>query len=746
VGPGSVIAPDSQPEPPIADSERSGVEDSQPELPIADSGRSGTELESSLPVPTSPAETGEIVELPDQPLPPPVLPEAITTIDSGRPPQIEAELGAIAPIQDAQSDGDASDLEQLRRILVGPDLLAIRYRLALLSQKLGRLEHQVLEPAELTKLLLPLIAELLSLKVAQSKEELVQAITPIVDTMIQNRFRQDEVAMGVALADILPVAITTEVKNSPEQIARAIAPEMAAAIREQTRLNQDALSSALGPGMGAAIKEQIRLERDVMVDALYPVIGNTIAKYMAEFIRSINDRLENALSPQRLHRKLRARLQGVSEAELIVTESLPFTVPAIFLVHKQSGLVIAEIQQPDSPPLESEMVAGMLTAIRSFVNDCIARSGEMAELGAIDYGGSQILLEAAGYCCLAAVVNGVPSRLWIHNLRQTLSAIVQQHDKTIKAFDGDPATVPPQVPTLLQSLVPAAAPERPSKAPITLLFLAGVVLAAILIPWGIIQYRRGVDQRIESASALALASAPELSVYRLTTNLERGTLTLDGRVPNNFLRQRAEQIARAATPAHLSLQNNILAVTVPPDPVLIAAEVLRTTAILNQVHGIALSANYEAGQVRVAGSATASVNLQQINQAFQRIPGVESVILSVKSEFPTVATRIYFDHNSTQIKSADTTGKLLQIQRILQHHSQMRLRIIGYSDPTGNVEQNQQLAIQRAQAVRGALIARGIRPDRLQVTGIARSPTPTNTKDQLWLDRYVEFAPILSNR
>jgi hypothetical protein len=101
-------------------------------------------------------------------------------------------------------------------------------------------------------------------------------------------------------------------------------------------------------------------------------------------------------------------MQGVSEAELIFKEAMPFTVQAIFLIHKGSGLVISEVQPSDRQRLESEMVAGMLTAIRSFVNDCIAQSGEVSEIDQIEYGNSQITLEVAGYCYLAVVTQGQP--------------------------------------------------------------------------------------------------------------------------------------------------------------------------------------------------------------------------------------------------------------------------------------------------------------------------------------------------
>ncbi len=77
---------------------------------------------------------------------------------------------------------------------------------------------------------------------------------------------------------------------------------------------------------------------------------------------------------------------------------MPFQIRAIFLIHKASGLVISEVQH-DHQYLESEMLAGMLTAVRGFVNDCISQSGDLPlELDSIDYGTSKIVLEVAGYC------------------------------------------------------------------------------------------------------------------------------------------------------------------------------------------------------------------------------------------------------------------------------------------------------------------------------------------------------------
>ena len=265
--------------------------------------------------------------------------------------------------------------------------------------RLAQLENQINQPAELVQLLLPIIAELLSLKADQAREEMCQAITPIIAEVIFERSQLDRVSMSHAIADLLPNAISEQIRNNPEQIAKALGPEVGAAIREQIRIDRDEIVDALAPEMGAAIKQQIVLERDAMVDALYPVIGNTIAKYFAEAIRSINEKVEQTFSLEGLQRKFRARMKGVSEAELILKESVPFEIQAIFLIHNLSGLVIIDIQKSDLDslvePIDSDMLAGMLTAIRSFANECISRSESTTELDAINYSGSKILLEVA---------------------------------------------------------------------------------------------------------------------------------------------------------------------------------------------------------------------------------------------------------------------------------------------------------------------------------------------------------------
>jgi outer membrane protein OmpA-like peptidoglycan-associated protein len=544
-----------------------------------------------------------------------------------------------------------------------------------------------------------------------------------IDELIEQNTSKNRVAMGEALAGAIPIAIAQQVSQSPKEIANSLAPEMAEAIREQ-----------------------ILLERDAMVDALYPVIGTTISSYIGSELRAINEQIEHAFSIDAVSRKVRAKMQGVSEAELLLKETMHSLIGAIFLIHKSSGLVISEVQPSDGGQLESDMVAGMLTAIRSFANDCMAHSGNISELDEIYYGTSRIILEAAGYCYLAVVVDGEPPPQLIKKIRETLRKIVEHHGEEIKSFEGDPDTIPTQVHSLVESLLYERLEEKKRKLPVAFLATSLAALALICVPLGIYWHKRGINRNLESDIELALAySAPEVFVYQLKVDANQKTMRLEGRVPNEYMRQKAQKIAKEVTPT-LEIDNNIAVLDLPPDPLLAAQEVERVAYSLNQIEGVDISAKYVDGVVNLKGSLGVEEEVPDLTQTFERIPGVKSVNDTTRINLPKIDTRLYFKEDSAELKSAELSKKIPQVREFLERYPKVHLKLKGYSDPSNlrPLDVDRSLAERRAKTVQDILIKQGIQPERLQeVSGTTEHPPGWDYSQSLELHRCVIFEPFL---
>lgn len=617
------------------------------------------------------------------------------------------------------SSSNFAAFEQLQSILVGPELTDLQLITDKINDSLSKLEHQIYDPNALVELLVPCIHEILRVKIGESKEDIVKVITPIIDEVIQNRTQQSKISMGVAFAPIIPEAISQQINNAPDE-----------------------MTEALAPTMGRAIKKQIEIEQDSVVDALYPIIGSTISKYMAETIRAINQQIEDSLSVKGIQRKIRAKLQGISEAELIFREAIHFTVQAIFLIHKTSGLVISDIQRLDAQQLESEMVAGMLTAIRSFANDCIIQSGAYNELDAIEYGTSKIILEVAGYCYLAIVVKGEPPKQFISKMRQMLINIVREHGTIIENFDGDTGTIPNEINVNLENLrdydLELDVNHKNKPSPLILLTLG--ILGAIFIPLGIWKYHTDVIDAVEQKTALSLASAPELAVYRLNVEENHGKLKLTGRVPNQFLSEKAAKIASDAAPKW-SIDNQILAVEVPADPVTAAAEVKRVTEVFNQIKGIAISTQYTDGRVLIQGSVRNSLDVTIITHAFEKIPGVKLVSSAIEVPPAKIGIRFYFNINSEALMTADLNSKIEQVKSFLNQYPIKRLKITGYSYSPSRNSEYQKLGLKRAQTVKKVLINQGIDGARLEIAGKTSLPPGVDINQPEWQRRSVVLEP-----
>lgn len=231
---------------------------------------------------------------------------------------------------------------------------------------------------------------------------------------------------------------------------------------ERRITDEDRLVAMIAPVLGDAIRRKIRDARDEMIEALYPIIGQTVVRAVSEAIRdlarTVDAQMHTAFHPQVIGRRLRARVGGVSSAEMVLRESLPFDVAEIFLIHRETGLLLWHISRdPDASP-DSDLISGMLTAIRDFAQDAFGRSEE-GQLDEIQYGERRILIEAAQHAYLAVVVDGVEPPGFRAEMRERIIEVDFAHERTLRHYQGDPTPLSP-VEQPLRSLMATARPRE----------------------------------------------------------------------------------------------------------------------------------------------------------------------------------------------------------------------------------------------------------------------------------------------
>lgn len=79
---------------------------------------------------------------------------------------------------------------------------------------------------------------------------------------------------------------------------------------------------------------------------------------------------------------------------------------------------------------------------------------------------------------------------------------------------------------------------------------------------------------------------------------------------------------------------------------------------------------------------------------------------------------------------AETATKLQELGRLLSSYQQLEVQLHGFADPRGKAEGNFKLSLERAAAVRDALIEGGAAADQIQITGHGEELT-TAPKDDL---------------
>ncbi len=204
----------------------------------------------------------------------------------------------------------------------------------------------------------------------------------------------------------------------------------------------DDLSHALRPAVEASVRGSIEQRPEVFVDALHPIIGAVVRRSIAESLRnllqSFNQTLEHTFSWQGLKWRLEALRTGRSFAEVVMLRSLVYRVEQLFLIHRETSLSLLHVSADKAVAQDSDMVAGMLSAIQDFARDSF-KTGQDATLEEFRVGELQVWIAPGRHAYLAAVIRGNPPRELRTALEETIESVHILRASALAKFSGDAA-------------------------------------------------------------------------------------------------------------------------------------------------------------------------------------------------------------------------------------------------------------------------------------------------------------------
>jgi hypothetical protein len=240
--------------------------------------------------------------------------------------------------------------------------------------------------------------------------------------------KQDELALMRQLKDILlredrtALGDVQRVLNEKALLAEKINP----IVEDHLDFLRQNFPKEYTQVVNRVVEQKIKSSQQDILNVIYPVMGKMINKYIEfrfqELKEAINAQIQAMYSKVGFLWWIRNKIFGLDNASVMLANLDVPTVEEVFVVERDSGLLMGSAAL--YPTINRDVVAGMLTAIKSFVEDAFEREQEELEL--IQYGNYKIMIENFPTYYFALAIKGSVSHTEGGRFRNHIIDFIQE--------------------------------------------------------------------------------------------------------------------------------------------------------------------------------------------------------------------------------------------------------------------------------------------------------------------------------
>ena len=559
------------------------------------------------------------------------------------------------------------------------------------------------------------LAELRSLLVGPEQAQLIQ---------VQDQLDSVDQMQVEDLSQMLPEAIVLRSKQD-KQLTKVLAPTIEESVNFSVTRNPRPFADAISPVM-------------------MPAIRKAISQMLARLVQSVNQTLEHSFSLRSFKWRLEALRTGKSFAEVVLFHTLLYRVEQVFLIQRDTGLLLQHVVAEAVVAPEAEMISAMLTAIENFVQDAFSASKEDM-LERMQVGELTVWIEPGPQAILAAVIRGTPREELRLALQEALETIhIEQHD-AIESFQGDATPFEASRPHLEACLQTQLEEKERKTSPLLWIILSILIVGLGLWGFSYIRESRRWADYVNQLSAepgivvtdtekrrgkyfiaglrdpLAANPTTILKTTRLNPEKVVGQWEPYQALSPEFIVARARHLLEPSATVILNVRGEVLYATgtAPHQWIIEARKLVRAIAGISQFH----DNNLIDTDVRELESHKERVEKQVIRfivGTIQLVPGQNDALQGLV----------------TEIQDLDDVAQIVG--------ASVYIEIIGHSSSDGPEQSNMRLRRQRADFVLSALVPTALKSINITAVGTGKPLRKEMTEEDKAFNRSVSFKVILT--